>query len=78
MNPLHPNRMSAVERHDETADILAAGFVQLHARRSSCSSRDGEESSLDVLADQSSHKAVYESVERLDVDEQRRAMRGER
>ena len=60
MNPLSPNRMSAAERLDEIADILAAGLIRLRARKSSRLSRDRGESSLDFSPDQSGHVVVQE------------------
>jgi len=62
MNPLHPNRMSAAERLDETADILAAGVIRLRAGKSSALSADYRESSLDFSVDQSGHGAAQDSV----------------
>jgi hypothetical protein len=61
-NPLHPKHMSAAERLDEIADILAAALIRLSARKSSGLSRDRGESSLDFSPDQSGHGVVQESV----------------
>jgi hypothetical protein len=61
-NPLHPRHMSAAERLDEIADILAAGLTRLRARKSSGLSRDRGESSLDFSLDQSGHGVVQDSV----------------
>jgi hypothetical protein len=47
--------MSADERLDEVAEILAAGLSRLVARQSSRLSADVGESSLDCPADQSGH-----------------------
>ena len=55
MNPLDPCHMTAAERLDEIADILAAGLMRLRARKSSPLSRADGESSLDFSADQSGH-----------------------
>lgn len=55
INALHPDRMSAAERHDEIAEILAAGLMRLKARKSSPLSPTGRESLLDCAAHQSSH-----------------------
>jgi hypothetical protein len=54
-NPLHPDRMTPAERHDEIAEILATGLMRLRARKSSPLSRDPGESSLDSSADQRGH-----------------------
>ncbi len=54
-NALHPDRMSAVERLDEIAELLAAGLMRLQARKSSPLSAAGGESLLDCAAHQSSH-----------------------
>ena len=62
MNPLHPRRMSAAERLDEIAEILAAGLIRLRARKSSQISADRGESSLDFSPDQSGHVVVQDSV----------------
>ena len=62
VNPLSVNRMSAAERLDEIADILAAGLIRLRARKSSGLSRDGGESSLDFSPDQRGHGVVRDSV----------------
>ena len=61
-NPLHPGRMSAAERLDEIADILAAGLIRLRARKSSALSRDDGESSLDFSPDQRGHVSVQDPV----------------
>ena len=54
-NALDPRRLSAAERLDEIADILAAGLVRFRAHKSSLLSRDEGESSLDFSADQRGH-----------------------
>jgi hypothetical protein len=54
-NPLSPDRMSAAERLDEIADILAAGLIRLRAHKSSSLSPDRRESSLDFSPDRSGH-----------------------
>ncbi len=46
---LHPDQMSAADRLDEVAEILAAGLVRLRARQSSRVSRDSGESSLHFM-----------------------------
>ena len=61
-NPLHTSHMSAAERLDEIADLLAAGLIRLRARKSSALSRDGGESSLDFSPDQRGHVSVQNSV----------------
>jgi hypothetical protein len=62
MNPLHPRHMTAAERLDEIADILAAGLVRLRARKSSGLSAHRGESSLDFSPDQSGHVVVQDTV----------------
>jgi hypothetical protein len=54
-NALDPRRLSAAERLDEIAEILAAGLMRLRARKSSPLSRDRGESSLDFSPDQRGH-----------------------
>jgi hypothetical protein len=54
--------MTAAERLDEIADILAAGLIRLRARKSSGLSRDYGESSLDFSPDQRGHVSVRDSV----------------
>jgi hypothetical protein len=55
MNPLDPRDMTAAERLDEIADILAMGLMRLRARKSSPLSRDSGESSLDFSPQQRGH-----------------------
>ena len=50
-----PAHLSASERLDEIADVLAAGLMRLRVRKSSAFSRDVGESSLDYSADQRGH-----------------------
>jgi hypothetical protein len=54
-NALDPRRLSAAERLDEIADILAAGLMRLRARKSSPLSHDPGESSFDLSPDQRVH-----------------------
>jgi hypothetical protein len=54
-NPLAADRMSAAERLDEVAEILAAGLMRLNLRKSSHLSAASGESLLDCAAPQSSH-----------------------
>jgi hypothetical protein len=61
-NGIDPGCLSAAERLDEIADILAAGVIRLRARKSSGLSRDGGESSLDFSPDQRGHVSVDDSV----------------
>ena len=49
------DQLRPIERIDEIADILAAGLMRLHARKSSRISADIGESSLDCAARQSGH-----------------------
>jgi hypothetical protein len=62
LNPLSANRMTAAERLDEIADLLAAGLMRLRARKSSALSRDRGDSSLDFSPDQRGHVSVRDSV----------------
>lgn len=57
-NALHPDRMSAAERLDEVADILAAGLIRLKARKSRALSADTRDSRLDFTPPQSGHVLV--------------------
>ena len=54
-NALDARHMTAAERLEETAEILAAGLMRLKHRKSSRLSAACGESSLDCPADQSSH-----------------------
>jgi hypothetical protein len=55
MNAIHPNMLSATERLDEIAEILAIGLIRLLTRKSSPFSAQSGESSLDCPAYQSGH-----------------------
>jgi hypothetical protein len=55
MNPIHPSLLSSDERLGEIAEILAAGLMRLHARKSSPFSPNTGESSLDCPACRSGH-----------------------
>ena len=52
---LHPDRMTASERLNEVAEILATGVMRLLARKSSRLFADARDSSLDFTACQSVH-----------------------
>jgi hypothetical protein len=52
---VEPKLLSADERIAEIADILAAGLMRLHARKSSPFSANTGDSSLDCPAHQSGH-----------------------
>ena len=52
-NALSPDRMTAAERLDEVAEILAAGAMRLMARKSSRLSADRGDSSVDFTAERS-------------------------
>ena len=54
-NGIAPDTLSAAQRLDETAEILAAGLQRLLARPSSNQSADCGESSLHSAARQSGH-----------------------
>ena len=55
INAISPERLSAAERLDEIAEILAAGLMRLRVRQSSDESADYGESSLHSVANQSGH-----------------------
>lgn len=55
INALDPDRMTADERLDEVADILAAGVLRLRKRHSDSNFNDLREVSLDLNANQSMH-----------------------
>ena len=61
-NPILPGRMTAEERLDEIAHILAAGLIRLRTRKSSGLSRDDGESSLDFSPDESGHGVADKTV----------------
>ena len=50
---LHPDHMTAAERLDEIAEILAVGAMRLMARKSSRLSADSRDSSVDFTANRS-------------------------
>jgi hypothetical protein len=54
-NALNPTAMTAAERLDEVAEVLATGLIRLHGRKSSPLSPPTGESSLDCPAHQSGH-----------------------
>ena len=58
MNLLKPDEMSAAERINEIASILAAGLTRLRARQSSPLPADFGESSLHCAAAQSGHANI--------------------
>jgi hypothetical protein len=64
--PLRPDLMTPAERLDEIAEILAAGLLRLHTRKSSSLSRDPGESSLDCVAHLSGHANALEREGGLD------------
>jgi len=55
VNPLKPELMTAEERLAELCQILTAGLMRLHARKSSELSRDHGESSVDFGLVESGH-----------------------
>lgn len=55
MSPLHLDDMTGTERLAELGQILAAGLMRLHARKSSRLSADHGDSSVDFLPDRSGH-----------------------
>ena len=54
-NALDPEHMTAGERLDEVAEILAAGFLRLRKHRSANNSNDFRDFPLDFSAHQSVH-----------------------
>ena len=58
MNALKPDLMTAAERLDEVAQILAAALKRLLARQSTSETADFGESSLDCPGQQSGHANV--------------------
>ncbi len=50
MNPISPDRLTASERLDELAAILAAGVTRFKARQSRQHSHEDGESSVDITA----------------------------
>ncbi len=52
------DQLTAAERLDEIAEILAVGLMRLRARQSTRKSADLGDSSLDCPADQSGHANV--------------------
>jgi hypothetical protein len=60
-NPLSADCMSAAERLDEIAEILAAGLMRLRERQSSHLSGHDGESSLDCSASQRGHAEALEA-----------------
>jgi hypothetical protein len=61
-NPLSPDRMTASERLDEIAEILARGLIRLRARQSRQISADLGESFVDFPAPQRGHVAPKANV----------------
>ena len=57
-SPVSPDRLTPSERLTEFGQILAAGLMRLHARKSSQLSADCGDSSVDFLPDQSGHAAA--------------------
>ena len=55
-NALSPDRMTAAERLDEVAEILAVGAMRLAARKSSALSAPSGESFLDLAHHRSGHE----------------------
>ena len=54
-NALHPERMTADERLDEVADILASGLLRLQKHESANNSNNFGDFPLDLPAHQSVH-----------------------
>ena len=64
MNALKPEHMTADERLDELASILAIGVVRLRERKSSRLSANRGESCLDFTAPQSGYESVETKTEK--------------
>lgn len=62
-NALSPERMSAADRLDEIAELLAAALMRLRARKSSHLSADSGESSLANPPGQRVHADTENRVE---------------
>lgn len=60
MNPLNPDRLTASERLDEIAALLAAGLRRLRERKSRSISGDCGESVLDFVPNQRGHAPTGE------------------
>jgi hypothetical protein len=58
MNAVKPDTLTASERLDDIAEILATGLMRLRARQSSSLSSDLGDSSLDCADGQSGHANV--------------------
>ncbi|CUW37091.1 conserved protein of unknown function [Magnetospirillum sp. XM-1] len=58
---LSPDRMTAAERLDEVAEILATGAMRMLARKSTRLSPDGGDSSVDFTANRSVYGEVPNS-----------------
>jgi len=54
-NPISPDRLNPADRLAELGQILAAGLMRLHARKSSPLSADRGDSSVDFPPDRSGH-----------------------
>jgi hypothetical protein len=63
MNALNPDRITAAERLDEIAELLAAGLMRLRERKSRWICRDCGESCLDFLPNQRGHASTQERLE---------------
>ena len=63
INALHPNHLTAPERIDELASILAAGLIRLRARKSSRLSVDRGDCCLDFPEHRSGHEPVETRTE---------------
>ncbi len=64
MNALKPEHMTADERLDELAAILAMGLMRLQARQSSHLSAVPRDSYLDLMPTQSGHVSVRTKTEK--------------
>ncbi len=65
MNALKPEHMTADNRLDELAAILAMGLMRLQARQSSHLSAVPRDSYLDLMPTQSGHVSVKTKTEKI-------------
>jgi hypothetical protein len=57
--PLHPDLMTAAERLDEIAEILAAGILRLRARQRALRGSTGEHVRVDFSPGRSGHARPF-------------------
>jgi hypothetical protein len=67
-NAIHPKHLSISGRLEEIAEILAAGLMRLHARKSSPLSPHVGERSLDCAGHQSGHANALSTCMEAQID----------